>query len=148
MTGVRPGELENGVIEDNILIVQDTGDDGEEWRPKTLSSYRRVPLPPGFSRPTTSPKTWRTNLRKIITDKAVTPHSGRHFFIEVSRRAGCDSQIVAEICGHGSDIGSSSQRGYGRFTDEVLIRETQKIWSYINNNILETTHEKTRTRTC
>lgn len=148
MTGVRPGELENGVIEDNILIVQDTGDDGEEWRPKTLSSYRRVPLPPGFSRPTTSPKTWRTNLRKIITDKAVTPHSGRHFFIEVSRRAGCDSQIVAEICGHGSDIGSSSQRGYGRFTDEVLIREAQKIWSYINNNILETTHEKTRTRTC
>ena len=138
MTGVRPGELQNGVIEDNILVVQDIGDEGEgEWRPKTLSSYRRVPLPQGFIRPTTSPKTWRTQLRKIITDKAVTPHSGRHFFIEISRRAGCDSQIIAEICGHGSDIGSSSQRGYGRFTDEVLLRESQKVWDYIDTHILK-----------
>ena len=138
MTGVRPGELQNGVIEDNVLVVQDTEDDGEgEWRPKTLSSYRRVPLPQGFIRPTTSPKTWRTQLRKIITDKAVTPHSGRHFFIETSRRAGCDSEIIAEICGHGSDNGSSSQRGYGRFTDEVLLRESQKVWDYIDTHILK-----------
>ena len=135
MTGMRSGELQNGVIEGDIMVVTELDDD--EFRPKTLSSYRRVPLPPGFVRPKTHPKTWRTNLRKFIKDKNVTPHSGRHFFIQTARRAGCDMQVIAEVCGHGSDVGSSSQQGYGDFTDEVLKREAQKVWDYINTNILE-----------
>jgi integrase len=94
-------------------------------------------LPPGFERPSNSPKTWRTHLRKLITDKNVTPHSGRHFFIQTSRRAGCDSQVIAAICGHGSTVGSSTQRGYGEFTDDVLIREAEKVWNYVYSRILK-----------
>ena len=134
MTGMRSGELQNGVVEDNIMIVTELDDN--EWRPKTSSSYRRVPLPPDFVRPNTAPRTWRTKLRSLIPDRNVTPHSGRHFFIEVSRRAGCDAQVIAEICGHGGTVGSTSQRGYGSFPDEVIHREASKVWKYINNNIL------------
>ena len=142
MTGMRSSELQNGVIENDIMIVTETSDN--EFRPKSLSSYRRVPLPPGFVRPKTSPKTWRTQLRNLITDTNVTPHSGRHFFIEVSRRAACDAQVIAELCGHGSKVGSTSQRGYGSFPDEVLIREAQKVWKYIDKHILKNDPISTR----
>ena len=135
MTGMRPLELQNVVIENDILVV--TEQDDNEFRPKTLSSYRRVPLPQGFTQPSTSPKTWRKNCRALIEDRNVTPHSGRYFFIQTSRRAGCDAQVVAEICGHGSDKGSTTQRGYGDFPDEVLIRESQKVWEYIYTHIIK-----------
>ncbi len=141
MTGMRSGELESGILKENIMIVTELSDDDKvgtsaEFRPKTLSSYRRVPLPTDFTRPPYTAKTWRSQLRSLISDTNVTPHSGRHFFIEVSRRAGCDAQVIAEICGHGATVGSTSQRGYGAFTDEVLLREAQKVWSYINTHIL------------
>ena len=135
LTGMRPGELEHGVREGDVLIIRDRED--VKWRPKTLSAYRRVPLPPGFKQPTNSAKRWAEALRKLIEDKNVTPHSGRHTFIEVARRAGADMSIVEEICGHGSTTGSTSQKGYGAFPDEVLKRESQKIWDYINKNILD-----------
>ena len=134
LTGMRPGELEHGVREGDVLIIRDRED--VKWRPKTLSAYRRVPLPPGFKQPTNSAKRWNEALRKLIDDRNVTPHSGRHFFIECSRRAGADMTIVAEICGHGSDTGSTSQQGYGSFPDEVLRRESQKVWNFIEKNIL------------
>ena len=41
--------------------------------------------------------------------------------------------IVAEICGHGSDTGSTSQQSYGSFPDEVLRREAQKVWNFIES---------------
>ena len=134
MTGMRSGELQNGVLDKNIMVVTELDDD--EFRPKTLSSYRRVPLPPGFERPSTSPKTWRTNLRKFIKDTNVTPHSGRHFFIQTSRRAGCERRIIDQICGRSSDIGSSTQHVYGDLADDVLIREAQKVWTFIYSQIL------------
>ena len=134
LTGMRPGELEHGEIDGDVLIIRDRED--MNWRPKTLSAYRRVPLPPGFKQPTNSAKRWCEALRKLIADRNVTPHSGRHFFIETARRAGADMSIVEEYCGHGSTTGSTSQKGYGSFPDEVLKRESQKIWDYINANII------------
>ena len=135
LTGMRPGELEHGELDGDVLVVID--DENSKWRPKTLSAYRRVPLPPHFIRPKTTARTWRDNIRKLISDKNVTPHSGRHTFIEVARRAGADMSIVEEICGHGSTTGSTSQKGYGAFPDEVLRRESSKIWDFIKNDILK-----------
>lgn len=135
LTGMRPGELEHGELDGDVLVVID--DENSKWRPKTLSSYRRVPLPANFVFPKTTARTWRDNIRKLISDKTVTPHSGRHTFIEVARRAGADMSIVEEICGHGSTTGSTSQKGYGAFPDEVLRRESSKIWDFIKNDILK-----------
>lgn len=72
MTGMRIAEYQHGSIADNIIVVAEADDN--EFRPKTLSSYRRVPLTQGFTRPSTKPKTWREHLRKLIPDKNVTPH--------------------------------------------------------------------------
>ena len=72
MTGMRIAEYQHGSIEDNIIVVAEADDN--EFRPKTLSSYRRVPLPQGFTRPSTKPNTSREHLRKLIPDKNVTPH--------------------------------------------------------------------------
>ena len=135
MTGMRSGELENGVVEKNIMVVSAFDDD--EFRPNKFSSSRRVPLPPGFERPTNSAKRWRVNLRKFIKDRNVTPLSGRHFFLQTSRRADCDEQIIAAICGHGSSLGSTTQSRYGEFTDDVLIREAQKVWNFVDSKILK-----------
>lgn len=127
--GLRTSELENGIIEDDIMIITDT----PKFRPKTLSSYRRVPLPKGFTRPKTKAITWREHFRKHITDETVTLHSGRHTFIELSRRADCEPRVIEELCGHGSSVGSSSHKAYGSFTDEVLRREITKVWSLIDS---------------
>ena len=45
--GMRPGELENGELDGERMVVIDHEEDST-WRPKTHSSYRRVFLPPGF----------------------------------------------------------------------------------------------------
>ena len=99
-----------------------------------MSSYRRVPIHDTFKLDTNSSQvaTKTTNLcrklRKFITDPLATPHSARHTFYELSRRAGCDSQVIETIAGHAQKIGSRTARGYGRFTDEVLKREIEKVW--------------------
>ena len=132
LTGLRPGELEFGQMDpedDSVLIIKDLIINGKVvWRPKTLSSYRHVVLPPGFVRPKTQAKQWRKNYRKLITDPNKTLHSGRHTFIELYRRAGADPTVMIEYCGHGSTVGSSSHQAYGTFTDDVLRREAQKVW--------------------
>ena len=48
-------------------------------------------------RPTTTTRTWRDNIRNLISDTDITTHSGRHTFIEVARRAGAHMSIVEEI---------------------------------------------------
>ena len=133
---MRPGELENGVQEKDIMIVTET-DDEDGWRPKTLTSYRRVPLPSDFVRPTTSAKNWRTQNRKLISDKNVVPHSGRHKFYELARRAGCDWQVIESIAGHADGVGSQTAKAYGTFPDEVKRREIEKVWEYVYSNVLK-----------
>ena len=134
--GFRGGEMIWGRIDadDSVMIIKPVFQDGKEiWRPKTKSSERRCPLRSNFKRPDGNQKRWGRSLRKLITDPNVVMHSGRHTHIELSRRAGAESQIVAEYCGHGSDRGSTSQRGYGNFPDEVMFREISKVWKLIDH---------------
>ena len=52
LAGMRPGELENGELNGERMVVIDHEED-RTWRPKTQSTYRRVFLPPGFTTPET-----------------------------------------------------------------------------------------------
>ena len=131
--GMRGGEIIHGDVDGEIMVIKPVIENGEEiWRPKTLSSHRRCPLLPDFVRPLGSQKAWGRSLRHLIKDPLVVMHSGRHTHEELSRRAGADQSIVAEYCGWGSKQGSQSQRGYGAFPDEVMLREIKKVWELID----------------
>ena len=67
--------------------------------------------------------------RSRFNDRLLTPHCGRHTFIELSRRAGCDSLTIDAVTGHGKKNQSSR---YGNYPDEVLIRETKKVWDKVD----------------
>ena len=142
LTGLRPGEYASrraSDIDGNILVINDEESIG--WRTKTLSSGRRVPLPPGFEFDTSNRKQgsrigrYNKDLRKHISDKLATAHSGRHTFYELSRRAGCDQRVIETICGHGEVTGSRSANKYGSMPDDVLIRESTKVWELVNGLI-------------
>ena len=53
LAGMRPGELENGELNGERMVVIDHEEDST-WIAKTYSSYRRVFLPPGFISPVTT----------------------------------------------------------------------------------------------
>ena len=53
LAGMRPGELENGELNGERMVVIDHEEDST-WTPKTNSSCRRVFLPPGFISPETT----------------------------------------------------------------------------------------------
>ena len=134
MTGIRTGEHVHCQIEDGCLIVVPQTKRGViTWRPKTLSSHRRVPLPNGFTKPTYKEQRIRQTFRELITDPLAPVHSSRHTFYELSRRAGCDARIIEELAGHGSTTGSRSAKGYGTFPDDVLQREAKKVWDLIED---------------
>ena len=143
MTGMRPGEYcsrrEKDII-NNIIWIQDEPD--IPWQTKNLASIRRVPKPLRFSltKPSLAISTkmiyLRTEAKDRFNSKQITPHSGRHTFIELSRRAGCDPRVIDSITGHGKQSISSQ---YGEYTDDVLIREINKVWSFVSDNI--TTNE-------
>ena len=52
LAGMRPGELENGELDGERMVVIDHEEDST-WRPRTHSSYRYVLLVPGFITPET-----------------------------------------------------------------------------------------------
>lgn len=139
MTGMRPGEFASrlkGDVDGGIIVVDDQPS-MDKWRPKTLSSYRRVPIPAGFEldlskrRVKSRISNYSRRLSKIIPDPLATAHSGRHTFYELSRRAGCDSNVIETVCGHAKVSGSRSAKNYGSMPDEVLIRESQKVWDFV-----------------
>lgn len=137
LTGMRPAELATrtpGDIDAGVIIIKAA--DG--WRPKTLNSERRVPLPTGveikgYSNWNSELQRWRKQLRKLITDTTVTPHSGRHTFAELGRRSGVEPRVMEALMGHGSSVGAASTRAYGQYTDDVLHREMQKVWALVDN---------------
>jgi len=132
-TGMRPGELTWGEQEGNMMVIKPVIKDGKEvWRPKAVSSERRAPLPEGFKKPKFAYITWKRRFRELITDHEYRLHSGRHTFIELSRRADARDDVIREATGHFSSKGSDSHAGYGTFTDEVLRREAQKVWDLID----------------
>ena len=142
LTSLRPSELASrgpDDLKDGILLVNDQP--SIDWRPKTPSSYRRVPFPltdyswhldhSSSNCMIRTVKSWRTQFNKLIPDKRATPHSGRHTFITLSRMADCDPRVIQCVTGHAKGEGSQVMQGYGEFKDEVLTRECKKIWEYV-----------------
>ena len=152
MTGLRAGEFFSRLPQDlngQILKVdkQPTKDD---WRPKTASSYRTVAVPPSFSLTLNDYKV-QTNITRIgialrqdIKDPTAPVHSARHTFITIARRADCSDSIVTALTGHAVKGTSRIAQQYGLFPDDVLLREAQKVWNYIHNNILKNDPISTR----
>ena len=48
-----------------------------------------------------------------MEDQLATPHSGRHTFYALSRRAGCDQGVIECLAGHNEVTGSRSAKKYG-----------------------------------
>lgn len=144
LTGMRPGEYASRRtknLTDNIISI--TNEPDLNWRTKNQASVRRTPKPEGFSlmkdglKPSTLMDYMQREAKDRFNNPRITPHSGRHTFYELSRRAGCDSLVIEAVTGHAKKRQSSQ---YGSFPDEVLIRECQKIWNYAQNIYGPTKH--------
>ncbi len=146
LTGLRPGEFASRLpadLDGDMLIIDEQPSlmisPTECWRPKTLSSYRRVPVPSDYVSPDVK-ITYKTRLnyirakiQSLFGDPACSPHSGRHTFYSLSRRAGLDRQISENIAGHASTVGSKTAKNYGSFPDAVLKREAVKLWEFVQS---------------
>ena len=138
LTGLRPGELASRLQQDidgNMLVINEQP--SLDWRPKTLSSYRRVPMPKGLVIDTTKTmKTkevyWRRTVNDLFgKDTNVSPHSARHTFYSLTRRAGCNTAVAEALAGHASSAGSTTAKAYGDYADSVLIEEISKVWKLV-----------------
>ncbi len=141
MLGLRVGEYvsrQQPDLKDGVLSIDEQLQ--FDWRPKTLTSYRRVPVYDGFEVEPESKRGIKTRvssinkeLRAVITDKNAVVHSARHTFITLSRRAQCDTRVIEVLTGHGKTEGSATHAMYGEMPDEVLHREIQKVWSLVDS---------------
>lgn len=139
-TGLRYGEAFNRTAEDlegNILVIRHNTD--AEWRTKTSSSVRRVPLDDRAVRAFKAilqrnliPPTWNQYLnreiRRFFDDPRLVLHSTRHTYKTLCRVTGVEINIVEEISGHAKSRVSKTSDGYGEYPDEVLIKENSKVW--------------------
>jgi len=129
-TGLRVGELLNRIpdhVQGQMLVIGKT----DTWKPKTKSSYRRVPIPEHLVYklwellPVSSPGAWEQRLRQQIKDlfnhKQLVTHSCRHTFKSLSRKVGMPTDISDEIDGHKKKDVSAISDHYGHYPDEVLI---------------------------
>ena len=129
-TGLRIGELLNRRQEDiqgQMLVIGKTPD----WKPKTKSSYRRVPIPlhllghlKGLI-PVSSPGAWeqrlRPQIRNLFDDKQLVVHSCRHTYKSLARKVGMPSDVSDEIDGHKKKDVSTISDHYGNYPDDILI---------------------------
>ena len=143
ITGLRAGEFltrEKSDLVGQFLTIDAKPD--FDWRPKNLSSIRRIPVPKTFKLKTYG-KSYQggirdlgQDLRQFIKDPTAPLHSARHTFLSLARRADLNDSVTEALTGHRKKEGSRSAQMYGDFSDEVLMRGARKIWDYINNNIL------------
>lgn len=144
LTSLRAGEFASRLAADvqgDILVIDEQPtvliNRTEHWRPKTLTSYRRVPIPKGFklSNPKLAVRTkkehWQQKIRSLFYDETCTPHSARHSYYTLARRAGCDIPTMEAIAGHSSEIGSKTAQEYGKYTDDARRREIKKLWKFV-----------------
>jgi integrase len=130
-TGLRIGELLNRRQQDiqgQMLVIAKTPD----WKPKTKSSYRRVPIPLhllGHLKdliPVSSPGAWeqrlRPQVRNLFDNKQLVIHSCRHTFKSLARKVGMPSDVSDEIDGHKKKDVSTISDHYGDYPDDVLIK--------------------------
>lgn len=141
-TGLRVGELVNRTpdhIQGQMLVIGKTA----TWKPKTKSSYRRVPIPKHLLPkmleflPVSSPGAWEQRLRKQIKDlfnhNQLVTHSCRHTFKSLSRKVGMPTDISDEIDGHKKKDVSAISNHYGHYPDEVLMK-----WMDVMSNEIQT----------
>ena len=130
-TGLRIGELLNRRQQDiqgQMLVIGKTPD----WKPKTKSSYRMVPIPLhllGHLKdliPVSSPGAWeqrlRPQIRNLFDNKQLVIHSCRHTFKSIARKVGMPSDVSDEIDGHKKKDVSTISDHYGDYPDDVLIK--------------------------
>ena len=135
-TGLRIGELLNRRQEDiqgQMLVIGKTSD----WKPKTKSSYRRIPIPLhllGHLKdliPVSSPGAWeqrlRPQIRNLFEDKQLVVHSCRHTFKSLARKVGMPSDVSDEIDGHKKKDVSTISDHYGDYPDDVLIKWVDSV---------------------
>ncbi len=130
-TGMRIGELLNRSHDhlDGQMLIIGRYDKG---KPKTKSSFRRVPIPKHLLAhlqellPVSSTGAWEQRLRKQIKDlfhhRQLVIHSCRHTFKSLSRKVGMPTDISDEIDGHKKKDVSAISDHYGHYPDEVLIK--------------------------
>ena len=68
-----------------------------------------------------------------MTDPTPPLQSSRHTFLTLSRRAGCDTAVVIALTGHHPKQTSRVAQSDGLFSDEVLLREAQKVWDDVTS---------------
>jgi len=129
-------------ITDGVVIVRDNP--ALKWRPKTASSYRRIPLDADAAAvlkdllPVSSiqgfEKRLRDEVRRLFSDTTLTVHSTRHTFKSLSRLVGMPADISDEIDGHKKSTVSAVSDAYGMYPDEVLAQHLQKVWSWLDEH--------------
>ena len=145
-TGLRVGELISRNIEQDlqgkILVVRDNPLIG--WTTKTKSSVRRVPLDDRsiaalgelYSRKIarrTSKDHLNFQMQEMFPDdRRLVVHSCRHTFKTICRVVGMPHEFSDAISGHLKQTVSATSDGYGSYPDELLIKENQKVWDYLN----------------
>jgi integrase len=144
-SSMRIGELWSRRLQDidnMVVIIKDNP--ARNWRPKTASSYRRIPLDADAAAvlrdllPVSSVQGFEDRLRKEIrrlfpSDTTLTVHSTRHTFKSITRLVGMPADISDEIDGHKKSTVSAVSDCYGHYPDEILIKENQKVWEYLGD---------------
>ena len=142
-TGLRAGEYFSRLPQDlngQILRV-DKQPSVENWRPKTLSSFRSLAVPTSFTL-IKDQFMIQSNISRIgvawrqhVTDPTAPVHSARHTFYSLARRAEVDPNVLTALTGHKAKETNRVAQSYGDFPDEVLIREASKVWNLIDSII-------------
>ena len=65
-------------------------------------------------------------------DKRLVVHSCRHTFKTICRVVGMAHEISDAISGHLKQNISPTSDGYGSYPDELLIKENQRVWDYLD----------------
>ena len=145
-TGLRVGELISRNYDQDLqrkmLVIRDNPLIG--WTTKTKSSVRRVPLDDRsiaalgelYSRKIarrTSKDHLNFQMQEMFPDdRRLVVHSCRHTYKTICRVVGMPHEISDAISGHLKQTVSATSDGYGSYPDELLLKENQKVWGYLN----------------
>ena len=135
-SGARISEVLNASYEEGgWMLIRKTS---AGWQPKNKTSIRDVPIPQWLAKRAAahglftiiSADGFRARYQRIRGDLEITPHSFRHGYKTAGRIAGADELTVETILGHAA--GSKMSRTYGQYPKELLLREAEKIWGFLD----------------
>ena len=145
-TGMRITEMMTRDLETdlqgNMLVVR--WNEKKDMRTKTESSIRRVPLDDraikavkDFYALELSNERLKNKLREAVralfNDRRLVVHSCRHSFKSITRAVGMPAEVSDEISGHAKANVNPTADGYGSYPDELLLKENQKVWDYLDS---------------